>query len=155
MATPDLFLLNFGYLGLFISSYLAATILPFSTAALVLAMPALGFSPWLVGTTAVAGAFLGALTMYLLAYYGGEIVFERYIKVEPDKLAKGKRWFEKWGTPALLFSALPFVGDALVATAGLLRVRLPLFSFWLIVGRVIQYAFLLGLADTAVRWWPA
>lgn len=91
--------------------------------------------------------------MYLLAYYGGDFLFERYIKVEPEKLARGKRWFEKWGAPALLFSSLPFFGDALVATAGVLRVRLPLFSFWLILGRIIKYVLLLGMADTAVRLW--
>ncbi len=154
MTTMEQFLLNLGYVGVFIGSYLSATVLPFSVAPLTLSLPALGFSPWLVGATAVLGGFLGALTMYVLAYHGGQwVIAQSFIKIDEAKLVRSRRWFAKWGTPALFFSFLPLVGDALVITAGVLRVRVVSFSVWLIAGRTVQYSVMLGLMDTAVRLW--
>ena len=154
MTTMEQFLLNLGYLGVFIGSYLSATVLPFSVAPLTLSLPALGFSPWLVGTTAVLGSFLGALTMYVLAYHGGQwVMAQPFINIDQAKLVRSRAWFAKWGVPALFFSFLPLMGDALVITAGVLRVRAFSFSVWLIAGRTVQYTVMLGVMDTAVRLW--
>lgn len=153
MTAFEQFLYNLGYLGVFIGTYLSATVLPLSVAPLTLSLPALGFSPWLVGATAVAGASFGALTMYIIAFHGGEWLLTRFnIEPDPVKLARSQQWFAKWGAPALFFSFLPFIGDTLVVTAGLLRVRWSLFAVWLVAGRAVQYGVMLSVADTAVVW---
>ena len=57
-------LLDLGYLGLFIGSFLAATILPFSADVLLVGMLIGGGNGWLVVAIATAGNFLGGLTSY-------------------------------------------------------------------------------------------
>jgi membrane protein YqaA with SNARE-associated domain len=142
---------NFGYLGLFIGSFLGATVVPLSTGFLVMSLPALGFSPWLVGLVAALGSALGSITMFGAAHYGGERLLQRFMTVDQEKLARARAWVQTWGAPALLLTFMPFIGDALVLTAGLLKMRFSLFAFWIFAGRVAQYAVMIGVADTAVR----
>lgn len=138
------FILQFGYIGLFLVSFLAATILPLSTELIVVLMPAMGFNIWLVGIFATLGNYLGALTMYYMGWYGTDFVLARYVTIEPDKLERAQDWFRRWGAPALLLSWVPFIGDPLCAVAGSLKMPFPIFTLWTIIGKGARYVVLLG-----------
>ena len=47
-------ILQFGYLGLFVITFLSASVLPLASEAVVIAMPALGFNVWLILIVATA-----------------------------------------------------------------------------------------------------
>jgi membrane protein YqaA with SNARE-associated domain len=127
-------------LSLFISAFLAATILPFSSEALfVLAlkndMPTLNAM-----LAASSGNVLAIVFNYFLGYF-------LYTKTKDKLLLSkiGRFSYEKghkYGYFALLLSWLPLIGDPLTIVAGL--VRLKFVWFVLIAGslRVIRYYFL-------------
>ena len=57
-------LLDYGLIGLFLGSFLAATVVPFSSDVLVIGMLALGFDPVVTVAVATLGNWLGGLTSY-------------------------------------------------------------------------------------------
>ncbi|WP_226960538.1 YqaA family protein [Sulfurimonas paralvinellae] len=126
---------------LFISAFLAATILPFSSevafvAALKSGMP---FSH------AMLAASSGNILAVILNYYLGYFLYEA-TKRKLFHSRVGKKAFllgHRYGYYALLLSWLPIIGDPLTIVAGL--VRLKFVWFVIIAGslRVLRY-FALG-----------
>ena len=141
------FFFQFGYLGLFAISFLAASILPLSSELFVLAMPPLGYNLWLVGIVATLGNYAGALTNYYVGQKGTDFVLSRYFKVSDKTWSRAERFYERWGPIALFFSWVPFIGDPLTAVAGALRMDWRIFTFWVLLGKGFRYVILLGFAD--------
>ena len=56
--------IEFGYLGLFIATFLAATVIPFSSEAIVGTMMAGDFDPWILMIVATAGNTLGGMSSF-------------------------------------------------------------------------------------------
>ncbi|CAD7838766.1 MAG: probable membrane protein YPO3302 [Olavius algarvensis Delta 4 endosymbiont] len=130
---------NFGYLGLFLISFLAATLLPLGSEATVAFMAAGEFNPLGLLFIATAGNSLGALVNYLVGRWGANIVFSRFIKIDQATQEKMEKVYGRWGAPVLFFAWLPFVGDPLTVAAGVLRVNLYLFAFWVVLGKACRY----------------
>ncbi len=125
---------------LFITAFLAATILPFSSeAAFVLAlkegMPAVNAM-----LSASSGNILAIMLNYALGYFLYEKTKKSLHKTQFGRTAYKKG--HKYGYFALLFSWLPLIGDPLTLVSGL--VRLNFFVFLLTAGslRVVRYYFL-------------
>jgi membrane protein YqaA with SNARE-associated domain len=140
--------INGGYLGLFGVSCLAATLLPFSSEAVVAGMIASHFSASHVLVVATAGNYTGALINYWVGCKGGLYLLERVFKVEDGMLLKARSGVGRWGAPALFFAWLPIIGDPLTVAAGTLRLNLILFSFWVILGKLLRYGAIVG----GVQW---
>lgn len=64
------FLIDWGYWGMFISAFLAGTILPFSSEAVLLACIGLGLDPIASTLSTTAGNALGGLTCYGIGHLG-------------------------------------------------------------------------------------
>ena len=64
------FLIDWGYGGMFISAFLAGTILPFSSEVVLLACVALGLDPLLSTLSTTLGNVLGGLTCYWIGRLG-------------------------------------------------------------------------------------
>ena len=119
------------YFGLFITSLVAGTILPFLPASSEMAMAGLLAAgngvPALLVAVAIVGNFTGASLNYLvgrnLAYFSGR----RWFPISPDALEKTSGWFRRYGIWLLLMCWLPMAGDAITVVAGLLRADLRLF----------------------------
>jgi membrane protein YqaA with SNARE-associated domain len=137
---------NFGYLGLLLISFLAATLLPLGSEAAVVLMAANDFDPWGILGVATTGNSLGALVNYLVGRWGAAFVLARYIQVDPATLEKMENIYGRWGAPALFFAWLPFVGDPLTVAAGVLRVNLYAFAFWVVLGKAFRYYILITAA---------
>jgi len=127
-------------LTLFVTAFLAATILPFSSeAAFLIALKSdMPISNAMLAAS--SGNVLAIIFNYALGYF-------LYTKTKDKLLSSklGKFSYEKghkYGTVALLFSWLPLIGDPLTVVAGL--VRLEFVWFVLIAGslRVLRYYFL-------------
>ena len=129
-------------LALFISAFLAATILPFSSefAFLTALKSGMPFSH------AMLAASSGNILAIILNYYLGYFLYEATKrKLFHSKI--GKRAFlmgHRYGYYALALSWLPIIGDPLTIVAGL--VRLKFVWFVIIAGtlRVLRY-WLVGL----------
>lgn len=127
-------LLDLGYTGLFIGSFLAATILPFSADALLLGMLAAGGDMWIVVAVATAGNFLGGLTSYGIGRAGNWKWIER-LGVKEATLLKHKATVDKYGAPVALLSWVPFVGDVFAVALGFYRVKFVPSAIYMFIGK--------------------
>ena len=142
--TEDL-IATFGYTGLFAISFLAATLFPLGSEAVVILMVARGYNSALVLTVATAGNYLGALTNYYVGRWGADFLFARYIQINPRALQRSQTIYQRWGAPVLFFSWAPIVGDALTVVSGMLKLPLGVFSFWVLLGKALRYLVVVGL----------
>ncbi len=114
---------EFGYVGLLLISFLAASLFPISSEVAVGLMLATGYNPVLVVITATFGNYLGASLNFLVGKYGRKFFFSKWISVKPKTMKKAEGYYNKWGTPILLLSWLPVIGDPLTVVPGALRTR--------------------------------
>jgi membrane protein YqaA with SNARE-associated domain len=135
-----------GLLGMFLSAFVSATILPGSSeivmTALVTAFPEL---VWWAFWSALAGNVLGCLLTFGMGY-GARQGYERFQRVKVDLEGPQVQRLKRWGPPALFLSFLPLVGDALVLAAGFLRMPFWISIVWIAAGKAARYLLLvLGL----------
>ncbi len=138
---------QFGYIGLLVVSFLAATIFPLSSEVVIVLMAALGFERLLIFLFATAGSFLGSLSNYYVGKLGHRFFLSKYINEDSARLQQAQRLYERWGAPILFFSWLPIVGDPLTFVPGILNGHIVTFSFWVLVGKASRNFFLLWLAE--------
>jgi membrane protein YqaA with SNARE-associated domain len=128
--------------GLFASAFVSSTLFPGGSEVVLGALAAQSqFDPWLLLTIASLGNTLGALTTWLLGY-----LVARRLPLEvglSEKRQRALTRLRRWGSPALLLSWLPVVGDPLCFAAGFLR--LPFFSsvLFIAVGKIARYSVIL------------
>jgi membrane protein YqaA with SNARE-associated domain len=142
-------LTELGLAGLFIAAFLAGSILPFSSEVVLVGVLALGTSTGSAVAVATVGNVVGALTLYGMGRLAavrrrGERtltnrVLFRLTSEDPARLSRASKRIEKWGPVALLAAWVPFVGDALVLTAGLLALPLAPVTVYVTVGKAARY----------------
>ena len=129
-----IWLLDLGYLGLFLGSFLAATIVPFSADVLLIGMLVAGGSPWLVIGIATAGNFIGGLTSYGVGRIGKWEWIEK-LGVKAETLEKQKAKVERWGAWLALLSWVPFVGDIFAVALGFYRTKFVPSAIFMLIGK--------------------
>mgnify|MGYP001161954405 CR=1 FL=1 len=136
---------EYGLWGLFLASFLAATVLPFSSEALLLAM-ALG--PWTtVGLWAAAsvGNWLGGMSSYGLGRLGDMERIARWLRTDPDKAMAWRTRVAQYGSWAALLCWLPVIGDPIAIALGLGRTSVWRTAVLMFVGKALRYAVLLAV----------
>jgi membrane protein YqaA with SNARE-associated domain len=126
-------LINLGYVGLFIASFLAATIVPLSSEIVLSALIALKFDVWTCIIVATFGNFFGGITTYGLGYLGKWEWIEKWFKKTREDIEKFQHKVAKIGIIAAAFTWLPFIGDVVALALGFLRFKpAPVFVMMLI-----------------------
>jgi membrane protein YqaA with SNARE-associated domain len=121
---------------LFGSSFLAATLLPGGSEAVLYAV--LKLHPgqfWLALGIATLGNTLGGMSSYLI----GRVIPQR-------KDLRGLQTLQRYGSPALLLSWVPFIGDPLCIAAGWLRLNPWLATLFMASGKFARYVVIASLA---------
>ena len=128
------------YLLLFVSAFLAATILPVSSE-VVLASVIAGDSQtvWLPIAIATAGNSAGAAVNWALGRFCMRFVDRKWFPLTPRQHEKASGWFQRFGIWSLLFAWVPVVGDPLTVVAGLLRVPVLTFLVLVTIGKAARY----------------
>lgn len=135
------------YLGLFLISFVAATLLPAYSEVVFAGLLASGHEPLLLWGWATAGNTLGAVVNYLIGRFLLRFRERRWFPFQPGTLGRAQRWFQRYGVWSLLMAWAPVGGDALTFIAGVMRVRFWLFLTLTAVGKGARYAILLGLVS--------
>ncbi len=138
-------------LGLFVAAFIAATVIPFQSEALFVALQVTEVTPVviLIVVASVANT-LGAFVNYAIGARIEHYRDHRWFPLKPDKLERASVLFARWGKWLLLFSWLPVVGVTTVI-AGTLRT--PLWQFALLVGvaKTARYIVLAVVTASAVQ----
>ncbi len=135
------------YTSLFLSAFIAATLLPFSSEAVLLGLIVAGGvdvpTLWIVAT---AGNTLGAMVNWVLGKWCLHWRDRRWFPFSNNDLAKAQRWFEHWGVWSLLLSWVPIIGDPITFAAGFLRIRFPVFFTLVLFAKGGRYLVVVALA---------
>lgn len=137
-----------GYLLLFSSAFLAATIIPFYSEVMLYVLIRQGESAWLLIGVASLGNTLGAAVNWVLGRFLLHYQDRRWFYFKPEQVDKAQRWFQSYGVWSLLFAWLPIGGDALTFIAGVMRVRFWIFISLVGIGKTCRYIAILYLT----RW---
>jgi len=124
----DIFLSLFG---LFLVSFVAATILPAQSEAALIGLQLAGYPVLPLVIVASLGNILGAALNWTLGRGMERFKDRSWFPVTPSSLARASGWYRKWGRWSLLLSWVPVGGDAITVTAGILRE--PFWSYLVLV----------------------
>ncbi len=134
-----------GLWGLFLASFLAATVLPFSSEA-VLALMAMG--PWsgahLLATASV-GNTLGGLTNYAIGRWIPEGALVKRFGIDPAKAERWRAMVHRWGAWAAFLCWMPVIGDVIAIALGLFRAPFVPSALLMFAGKALRYAAVLWL----------
>ena len=134
-------------LALFGSAFLAATIFPAQSEAVLLLMQANRAAPDIVLLlVASLGNTLGACVNWALGRFASEFRDRPWFPASSNWLRRAETWYARWGVWSLLLSWMPFIGDPLTVIAGLLRTPFLVFLVMVAVAKTGRYAALLWLA---------
>jgi membrane protein YqaA with SNARE-associated domain len=123
---------------LFFSAFISSTLFPGGSEAVLAYLSANGeHSLFLLITVATVGNTLGAMTSWGI----GRLISIRYSTERLSKVSQQKAvaQLQKYGSPILLLSWLPVVGDPLCVAAGWVRIHwLPSLLF-IAIGKLLRY----------------
>ena len=128
------------YLSLFIISFLAATILPFSSElTLVGLMATSSYDNLLLLIIASLGNILGSVVNWILGFYSRNLSTKKWFPFKDEQIERSSKWFNKFGRWSLLFAWVPIIGDPLTLAAGLLRIKFVEFLILVTIGKISRY----------------
>lgn len=139
-----------GLFGLFLGCLLSATIIPFSSEALVTGALLLDYSPWTVILVATLGNTIGGMTCYLLGWLCKWSWIERFLKVKEETMAKAHQKVEKYGSFAALLTWIPIIGDPIALAMGLMRTRVVPTTAFMFIGKGLRYMAVAWLLNAVV-----
>lgn len=124
-------------LALFTSSFLAATLLPGGSEAVLVGV--LMVYPELYGSAlgiATLGNTLGGMSSYAI---GRLLPDEKAMLSKIGSNSRGLAWTRHHGAPILFLSWLPLIGDVLCVAAGWLRIHWLWAVMFIAVGKFVRY----------------
>lgn len=120
------------YAIMFGSAFLAATVFPAQSELVLIGFLTAG-EPSIVGllTVASVGNVLGSVVNYYLGLGIQTFRSKPWFPGNEKELARGRKFYAKWGRWSLLLAWTPIIGDPLTVIAGVMRE--PLWSFLVLV----------------------
>lgn len=137
------FLIDWGYIGLFLSALLAGSILPFSSEVVLTVLVQMGADPVGCLISASIGNTLGGLLCYWLGYLGNMQWIERWLKIDKEKMDKVEGFVRKRGAWMGLFGVLPWVGEVIIVLLGLMRSNIYITTVTMFIGKFVRYLLLI------------
>jgi len=135
------------YITLFAVSFLAATLLPLGSEALLVYDISQNYSLLFLWSFATFGNTLGSMLNYWLGLKG-EAYLESKGHLSEEKMEKAKVYFSKYGGWTLLLSWVPIIGDPLTFIAGVLHYNFKYFVFIIFVAKGLRYAAIIFFASS-------
>ena len=130
---------GYAYFSLFLSSFLASTIIPFSSEGVLGLMIHQQYNPAMCLIMATAGNTLGGLTSYVLGYLGKWEWLDKYFGIKKTKIESQKKYADKYGSLLAFLTWLPLIGDVMAVALGFFRVNILTVTLWMILGKFLRY----------------
>lgn len=127
------------YFLLFLQSFLAATIVPFSSEVVLTGMILEDYNALYCLVFATMGNWLGGMSSYLLGYLGKIEWIEKYLRVKHEKLLLWEKKITKYGSYFAILCWLPFIGDVIAIALGSFKVKALPASIYMLIGKALRY----------------
>ncbi|MBQ8581970.1 MAG: DedA family protein [Alistipes sp.] len=132
------FMLDWGYWGLLLSAFVAGSIFPMSSEAVMLGLLALGLHPVGCVLAASVGNTLGGMTCYWIGSLGKTEWITR-LGIRQEQLDKAGRFLGGRGAWMAFFSFLPTIGEAIAVVLGLMRSNRTITLVAMLLGKAARY----------------
>lgn len=127
-----------GYLGLFITCFLAATILPIASEVFLITMLAAKYDPLSSLLIASTGNTLGSYLNFGIGYIGNPEWLKK-LRVKQKTIESWKASIQKYGAWLAFLSWLPIVGDIIGIALGFFRANIFWSFLFMAIGKFIRY----------------
>ena len=131
---------EYGIIGLFLNSLLAATAIPLPTEILTSALLIGGENIILVGIVLIIGSTIGGILNYFIGFGGNKLIKRIKKKSDIEKQEKKhNKLLDKFGWSAIFFAAwIPIIGDLILISAGIKKMKFAKFSIFMVSGKIIK-----------------
>lgn len=132
-------LAEWGYLGLFISSFLAATIIPLSSELVLSILIANNYDLTTSLLVASLGNWFGGISSYIIGWLGNWNIIEKYFRIKKEKIHQWKLKVDKWGGVLAFLCWLPVIGDPIAVALGFFRTNFYSVILFMFLGKFLRY----------------
>uniref|UniRef100_UPI0040572A66 YqaA family protein n=1 Tax=Alistipes sp. TaxID=1872444 RepID=UPI0040572A66 len=132
-------LAGWGYYGLFIAALLAGSIIPLGSEVLFVLLLKAGLNPVGCIIAATLGNTLGGMTCYWIGRLGKQEWIQRYMGISEAKLMRASRFLQGRGAWFGFFAFLPYLGEAIAITLGIMRSRQSTTALSMMIGKGLRY----------------
>ena len=139
------FFLDHGYWGMAVAAFIAGSVFPFSSEAVMLGLLAIGLDPLKIGIFGTVGNVLGSMFNYWVGTFGRVEWIEKYLHVKRKSLEKAQRFVGGHGAWIGFFCFLPILGSGIAIALGMLRSNVVLTTTSVFLGKAIRYAIVIGV----------
>ena len=134
------------YFFLFLVSFLASTIFPFSSELTLLSLlNTKNYSSFVLIGVASGGNILGSVFNWVLGFYLFKYINNKWFPFKENQINEASKRFQKLGVCSLLFAWVPIIGDPLTFIAGILKINFLLFLVLVAIGKISRYLFVYAL----------
>jgi membrane protein YqaA with SNARE-associated domain len=137
------FLTQYGYWGMLLAAFLAGSVLPFSSEAVIVALMAAGLDPWKLMLYGTIGNVLGSVVNYTIGRMGKMEWIEKYLHVKKKDLDKAHRFLAGRGAWMGFFAFVPILGSAITIALGLMRSNIVITFIAMTIGKIFRYLILI------------
>ena len=141
------FLVSYGYMGMLIAAFLAASILPFSSEAVMVGLQAAGLDPVALIAYGTIGNVLGSMFNYTIGRLGKMEWIEKYLHVKKEDLDKAHKFMAGKGAWMGLLSVIPVIGDVITVALGLMRANVVIVVISVTISKLARYMLLVDGAS--------
>lgn len=139
---------RWGLWGIFLLSFLSATLLPGVSEVGLTGLVASGrFRPWPLIWAASAGNFLGGVVTYFMGWALGIDALAEWLDISAESVAAAKVWVDAYGAWCGFLIWTPVIGDPLAAALGIAHSPIVGTFVTMFIGKAARYVFIVFLAD--------
>ncbi|MBQ5642474.1 MAG: DedA family protein [Bacteroidaceae bacterium] len=134
---------EYGYWGMTIAAFLAGSVFPFSSEAVMVSLQLAGLEPWPLFLSATIGNVAGSMFNYWIGTFGRMEWIEKYLHIKSEKVEKTRLWLDGRGAWVGALCFLPILGSILSVTLGYMRANPYITTIAIFVGKSVRYALLI------------
>lgn len=133
---------SYGYWGMLIASFIAGSVFPWSSEAIMIGLLAAGLDPEGLIIYGTVGNVLGSMFNYWIGSFGRIDWIEKYLHVKKESLDRAERFMNGHGAWIGFFAFLPLLGSAIAILLGLMRANIPITVISMTLGKLLRYIIL-------------
>ena len=132
-------LIQYGPLGMLFAAFIAGSVFPFSSEAVMVGMLVAGVNPVELTIYATIGNVAGSMFNYSVGRMGRLDWIEKYLHVKKESLDKAQRFMGDRGAWMGFFAFLPILGSAISILLGLMRANVLITVVSISLGKLLRY----------------